>query len=135
LLSIELSRSYILGHEFSKLVVLTRVIFCLYLIIFFLNSIFQHRVDWELGFIIVSRFVFYRVIIISLPELWVLWVSKVDSCFFVLFLIDFFFLSFILQYLVDWELYFIIFLIVFYKVILVSWPSFDRLIWVDLSFF
>jgi hypothetical protein len=53
--AMELSQSYDRDYEFCGLVVLTGVIF---LIIFFLNFILKHWVDWELTFIISFWFTF-----------------------------------------------------------------------------
>ena len=94
--------------------------------IYFFSFIIQHWVDWKLCFYDLFWFALYKVILVSWLELCV-W--HVDSSFFFLFLIGIF-LNFILQYRVDYELGFIIYLVFFYEVILVLWLRL-RVMWVN----
>jgi hypothetical protein len=102
---------------------------------FFLKFILQHWVNWELGFIIIFVFAFYRVITVPWPLSRVLRVTKLTQVFFHLFLIEYFFFNLILQHEVDWELYFIFFLFTIYRVISVSWSRLVKLTQVDFGYF
>ena len=123
----EVFQSYDPGCKFYKLAKLTRVIFILFLIIFFLNFILQHWVYYGLGFIIVFFMFFLGIIKVLWLRSRVFQVSHINFGFFLSFFNWIFFFNFILQYWIDWELEFFIF-IFFYRVISISWPGFDRLI-------
>jgi hypothetical protein len=102
---------------------------------FFPQNILQHWVDWELGFIIIFVFAFYRVITVPWPLSWVSQVNQVNSSFFSSFFNWIFFFNLILQHEVDWELYFIFVLFTIYRVISVSWSRFVKLTRVDFGYF
>jgi hypothetical protein len=120
-----LSRSHFLGHEFDRLIQVDSGHF--YFLFNFLRFIFFFQFHHSiLGFLIS----------VSWLRLWIL---RVNFVFYVLFQVDIF-LNFILQYLVDLELDFIIYLFIysFYKVIPVllsrSWNWRVNLGWLEFFF-
>jgi hypothetical protein len=133
----ELSQSYDRDYEFCGLVVLTWVIF---FIIFFLNFILKHWVDWELTFIISFWFTFIGLSqshnlgheFFRLARL-----TQIFVCCFFNWIFVFKFLPSIFGWLII-EIY-NLFLFNFNEFISIYWPDFDRLTRVDsghfLSFF